>query len=751
VGAFLANWTNGLPIGVAAGIAVGNTVAPLCAAELLRSVQFRSTLESVRDVIMLLVVGGPLPMVVSASVGTLMLWAGGRLGYSEPTATWLLWWIGDAMGVMTYAPMLLVFASTSRSESLILRYPRKAFVLLGLGAFAASFALRTDLPIRYLVLPIALWTAMRFEQEGATAATVIMSSIAIWQAVRGNPTITDLDLVLLQGLNVTLALTLLCFAAVMNGRRRAEERLGRAAAELEDRVRERTEAFRESEERLEQAQRLAHIGSFQWDADSDRNLWSEELFRIYGLPPDSDPPGLEEYLSFVRAEERERLRRSIEHSLESGEPFGHEYPIVLRDGSSKWVHAYVEVLRGRDGDLIGLRGTCQDVSERKRTEELLRSGEEKLRALLASAPDAMVVADERGNIVLVNDEVTNLLGYEKDELIGSQVEILLPGELSEVHVEHRERYSRDPRRRPMGSGRDLSARHKEGALVPVDVSLSPVQTEEGVFVFASVRDATERRRVEDALRDALERERQAAEHLRKLDAAKNAFLSAVSHELRTPLTAIIGFTELLQDMSLDESTRADLLFRVDGNAQRLQRLLGDLLDIDRLHRGILEPLRQRVNLRDLVDRALAAMDLRQHPLTLETEHKFAYVDPGQTERIVENLVSNAVKYTPPEGRIWVKAYAHPDGGVTIAVDDEGSGIPEEAREVIFQPFIRRDDDTFTQGTGIGLALVERFAALHGGRAWVEDAPGGGSSFRVELPSLDRGREELPGATHPAVA
>lgn len=730
-GALIANLINGLPLHLSAGIAAGNTVAPLAAAWIVQRFDLRPALKRARDVLVLFVGGGAVPMLISATVGVGVLLAGGQLQTSGAFSAWWLWWIADAMGVVVFAPLLLTFASTPPSENPVLRRPLHALASIAIAIAVAGIVLRTGLTIRFLVLPVALWIAMRFEQQGAALCTVVLSTIAIWKAAApGAP--SDVDLMMAQAMNATLAITLLSFAAVMTERHRAQEKLRRAAAELEERVRERTADLAASEDRLSRAQKLAKIGSFQWDARTDTNHWSDELFRIYGLTPENEAPGMEEYLSFIDPSARERVRDAVTAAIATGEPLGHEYPVVLRDGTRKWVHAYVEVIRDDDGELLGLRGTCQDVTERQRAEDALRSSEEKLRVLLSSAPDAMVVADQDGKIVLVNDQLTNLLGYEPDELIGRCVEMLLPSDLRTAHAEHRRGFLTSPRRRPMGAGLDLSARNRDGELIPVDVSLSPVDTDEGIVVFASIRDATERRRAETALRDALAREQEASEHLRKLDAAKNAFLSAVSHELRTPLTTILGFTELLQDPGLDDETKTDLLQRVDANAQRLERLLSDLLDLDRLQRGILDPSRQRVNLRDLADRALASMQLRDHPLTVHIDAKAAWIDPAQTERIIENLVSNAVRYTPPNTAIRLDASVTEDGGVTIDVTDHGPGIPDERKGSIFEPFVRLGDSSFTQGTGIGLALVDRFARLHGGRAWVDDAPGGGAAFHVIL-------------------
>ena len=658
------------------------------------------------------------------------------------------------MGVILVAPLLLTYLATPLRTTLIAKRSREAVVLLGGYTAITMLAVQTESPAGFLVIPLGLWIAMRLEQPGAAAAVVIMTAIDVWHAVAVET--TPGELMSLQGVNATIAMIFLACAAIVHERRHALEELGAAAQELEARVASRTtalvqanerleseiverrateSALRASEERLEQAQRLAHIGSFEWDAITDRNSWSDELFLIYGLDPAGDPPSFEEYMSFVRPEKRDEVRAAVARAMETGEPLNHEYPVTLRDGRKKWVHAYIEILRDRDGTVLGLRGTCQDVTERRRAEEAVRWSEERFRTLLESAPDAVVVVDPQGTIVLMNEQTTQIFGYERDELMGANVDILLPNDARAEHGRHRWRYAAQPARRPMGAGKNLYAVKKDGSQIPVDISLSPVETDTGFLVFALVRDASDRRAVEETLRTSLEREREAAEHLRKLDQAKNVFLSAVSHELRTPLTAILGFAELLQDDELRGSADMtnDLVDRLKASANRLAELLADLLDIDRLNRGILEPRRRATSLHNLIERALLTLEVNSHPLQLEVENAVVQVDPAQTERIVENLISNAVKYTPDGTQIILRAAPTAGAGVNIVVEDKGPGISEEIRRSIFEPFVRGENDgTFTQGTGIGLALVDRFARLHGGRAWVTEAAGGGASFHVVL-------------------
>jgi PAS domain S-box-containing protein len=257
-------------------------------------------------------------------------------------------------------------------------------------------------------------------------------------------------------------------------------------------------------------------------------------------------------------------------------------------------------------------------------------------------------------------------------------------------------------------------------------------------------DITERKRAEQALRrserkysEAFRREREAAQRLRALDEMKNTFLEAVSHDLRTPLTSILGSALTLEqtELNLPKEDALDLVGRIAANARKLERLLSDLLDLDRLQRGIVSPQRRPTDLADLVHRSV---DGTENPagrdIQVEVESITVSVDAAKVERILENLLSNAIRHTPDGTRIWIRGFGQ-DGGVMLIVEDEGHGIPHELYEAVFEPFRQAPGSSsgHSPGVGVGLSLVRRFAELHGGRAWLEDREGGGSSFHVFLP------------------
>jgi two-component system sensor histidine kinase KdpD len=212
-------------------------------------------------------------------------------------------------------------------------------------------------------------------------------------------------------------------------------------------------------------------------------------------------------------------------------------------------------------------------------------------------------------------------------------------------------------------------------------------------------------------------------------------LSAVSHEMRAPLSTLLGIALTLERAGgrLSRVETADLVSRLVGSARKLEGILNDLLDLDRLRQGAFVPERAPTDLAELVGRMIADTGIAAgRPVEVDAERLSVEVDPVQFERIVENLLSNAARHTPPGTPVWVGV--HRDGdGVRLTVADAGPGVPHELAEDIFEPFQQADTSGSGQGIGVGLALVARFAAIHGGRAWVEDRQGGGAAFNVWVP------------------
>ncbi len=351
--------------------------------------------------------------------------------------------------------------------------------------------------------------------------------------------------------------------------------------------------------------------------------------------------------------------------------------------------------------------------------------------MLESAPDAMVIIGSDGVIAVVNNQAQRMFGYERDELLGKPVEMLLPERMRLRHVQHRQDFSRLPALRPMGTGLDLLARRSDGTEFPVEISLSPVEVSAGRFVSSVIRDVTERKELEKEIVAA----REAAERANK---ANSAFLAAASHDLRQPVQALTLLNGALRRTVKDPKALA-MIESQDLSLTAMTNLLNSLLDISRLDAGKVTPEIEEFPVQRLVDRLAAEFGRQaiQEGLRFTAEPCATIVrsDPNLVAEIIQNLVSNALRYTET-GAVEFRASLD-DGQCRIDVIDTGIGIEADQLEAIFQEFHQcKSPGASTEGFGLGLAIVKRLADLLEHRLDVESTPGDGSRFSVWLPVAD---------------
>jgi two-component system sensor kinase FixL len=386
---------------------------------------------------------------------------------------------------------------------------------------------------------------------------------------------------------------------------------------------------------------------------------------------------------------------------------------VRKDGSVFWAHVLITALRDTGGRLYGFSKVVRDISARKLDEE-------KFKSLLESAPDAMVIVGGDGKIILINSQTEKLFGLSREEMLGKPIEILMPQRFRSRHAEHRGSFFKNPRTRPMGAGMQLYAVRKDGSEFPVEISLSPMETAEGVLVTSAIRDLTEREETERKLRDK--------ERLAMLGTTAAIF----AHEIANPLNGLSTALEIVRTL-LNERDNQDPLIQesIEGAYQEIQRLTSLLKDYRSFARPqslTLEP----TDLRQVVEEVLAP-GLRAYKeaginlqLQFSEDLPLVAADKEKLKQVVLNLVKNAVEAMPQGGNLTCKGYQL-NGRVILEISDTGTGIPEGVD--ILQLFRTTKPD----GTGLGLPIVQQIISEHHGTMEYASETGQGANFKISLP------------------
>jgi PAS domain S-box-containing protein len=490
---------------VSSAIASGSTLQALLGAYLIRLLMGdESPLDRARSVFQFIGVA-LLMCLVASTIGVTTLYIVGLTSWENYGFNWLTWWLGDLMGVLVVTPLGLAW---SRPLNFAVEPRRLAEaglllgVLVGMSLWVSGrwtlWGEDTRL-LKYMTVPLLAWAAFRFGPRGATSALLPIWGIAVWgtannQGAWVRETLND-SIMLLQTYVGVLAVTALTISGVLAERRRSET------------------ALQESADRLRRAQQAGRVGVWDWNVTTGQVAW-DGIDPIRGLEPGGSGASFEEYLEYIHPEDRDRIVKALDLSVEQGVELDEECCVVWPDGSVHWVHGKGQPFRDEQGRTVRLSGTCQDITLRREAEEAsrrlkeeivlraesqLRESREMFFRLFEFAPDTILVVNENGLITRANAKTEEMFGYTRGELADQLLELLVPDHLAHGHAGNNGQHFQHPFPRPMGVSLELLARRKDGTEFPVEMMLSPVETDQARVVLSVIRDVTQRRRAEAEL------------------------------------------------------------------------------------------------------------------------------------------------------------------------------------------------------------------------------------------------------------
>jgi PAS domain S-box-containing protein len=479
------------------------------------------------------------------------------------------------------------------------------------------------------------------------------------------------------------------------------------------------EALARANERLVLATRSANIGVWDWDIPKNELVWDDQMFALYGVKKEDFGGSYDAWLSGVHPDDRVRCDEAIQQALRNDQPYNLEFRVQWPDGMVRVIKADGLVVWDPQGNPLRMIGTNYDITERKHVEQ-------QFHTTVEASPNGLLMVDAQGTIRMANRQVDQLFGYDRTELIGQPVEMLVPQPMRSHHAGDRREFIAHSESRAMGKGRDLFGVRKDGTEFPLEIGLSPVQTPYGMSVLASVVDISERKRIQEQL--------QKAERLAEL----GTLASGMAHEIGTPMNVILGRAEYLLQRTADEGMKRGLSTIVT-QIERITKVMNQLLAFARRK----TPERRAVDLGEIVEDSLEMFQERMTHSRITVEKMIeadmppVHADRDQLVQVLINLVTNSLHAMPEGGRLRL-SLDRENRHLRLGVSDTGHGMTEEIRSKVFDPFFTTKD--FGKGTGLGLTVVKGIIEEHGGTIDVESVIDKGTTFWVRLP-LDEAQPE----------
>lgn len=506
-----------------------------------------------------------------------------------------------------------------------------------------------------------------------------------------------------------------------------------------------------SEELHKQAQALTHLGNWSWFIKENKINWSDEMYRIYGLAPQSEEITFERFMSLVHPEDRQKRRDEVQKALQTGIADDYFMRIVCEDGTAKVLQGKSEILVSEEGIPYKLVGTCQDITRQYLLNEQLKENEEMFRQLIFNAPDAIIVINEDSKILLWNPKAEVMFGWSSEEITGRDLtKTIMPPKYRESHLGGIHRLHTTGESRVLNRTVEITALKKSGEEFYIALSIArSLRAGEPVFI-SFIRDITKEKNAELELEAQRNQLAQKNSELERSNRELMAFNYIASHDLQEPVRKITLFSDRILEGNVDNLPKniIDYAKRISGSARHMHKLIEALLAFSRTTASgeVLQPVDLHRVLEEVTYLLQEKIEEKKAIITASPLPVLPFI-PLQFQQLMENIISNALKYSRegvspqvyitadivsgenlPDEEANPQTYYH-----LISVADNGIGFDQQYAQKIFELFQRLHNKNEYSGIGIGLAICQKIVLNHKGFIKAQGKPGEGATFQIYIP------------------